>query len=718
MLRDSTRNLIDLPKLWKWIQFYINNWRLNADETQAVLWALEYSYWQGVISWADFVKCQHLLGSSRSAHKLRATDLALALTQLGRVVQGRYQIDEVRGFVDQGILLQAQYAGQTYPLLCLTTPQEVTREIIKQIPEINRLALPFAVNVRSVIKTERHLYLVLSAVVGTPLSAWLVAQYPTGAPAQVAQMLLQQIYQMLKTVHKESGVVASIHPGQLFIDPDSLMLQLIPLSISQPQHRGRLYQAPNMVATDQSTFIGYRLMAIAYELFTGSVPNQHYQPMQTIIQQCEYLSRGQKKQIERCLLTHKNMKIDLSQAAMILDVAQKRPLLDATLMTLAILCAISAMTWQGMRYLPTWLSEGPVLEVKTFVLEQAVHDQHVNGLKAAFFTHTEQANIAGARASWRALQELLPSDDVFIQKIGPEQLAQSYLRAAEQMMQRDAAGAGVLVRAATRVLPTHELSPHLRALAALDPPVTQAVMTTTPPADVAPIDDAFSDQIIALTEVLMEPLPPLPETVLATPVPDLLENVLLRDTCVEALTAAKSQSALCMDALSDVHFGPRLLAVRNQDHTLVTTQETISVADYNQYCLMSGVCAPYNETSAPEGLDLGLGDVSSTVQEYNTYCMVSGLCEPLPIEYEPMVTLSPQEIQAYANWLSQETGFEYRLPTIDELKQIMTAAKQMGGISVAENTAEWLLDHTGQWVTSLQVEDEKSVAFRLVRNSQ
>jgi hypothetical protein len=698
MLQD---NAIDLPKLWKWVQYYTNNWRLKTEHIQSVVAALGHSYWQGTISWADFMRARRLLAGQTTAKgsASSAQDFLLALSQIGRTIQGRYRITEVRGFVDQGILLQAGHGQQTHTLLCLTTNKDLTRNIIKQIPEINRLTQPFIIHVRSVLKEGERLYLVLSSITGVPLTAWLVTHYPTGLPTPIAQALLQQIYQMLVLLREESCITASIHPGQLFIDPESLSLQLIPFVASHDQTFGsnmrtRLYQAPSILPNElDESFLGYRLIAIAYELFTGCVPDNNHLQMREIIKNCEGMSRRTKQQIERCLLTQVNKSIPLQSAAVLLDVGKKHPILDATLMTLAILCAISALTWQGMRYLPLWLAKAP--EPQTIVIQQDISDRHINLLKAAFFTQTEEANIAGARASWQALQQLLPADDVFLEKIGPMQLASSYIAAAEKLMQQDPQAAGVLVRAATRMQPQTVLPVHLQALAQLDAPTFAQEFTQ----DTQLSADALPDEIIAMTLTEEESLPPLPDLVIETVA--ALPKV---DPCKQALTQKNKVATLCADALSDVHLGPRLLAMQlPQGNALAITHDVISVADYNQYCMMTGACTPQAQTSMSPALsELGLSDVTGTVHEYNTYCMVSSLCEPIHMPTEPMIALTPEEIERYTNWLSEQTGFTYRLATTHELQQMKSLSEQID-VQLADNTAS-LADST-----------RDASAFRLVR---
>ncbi|HLF66361.1 MAG TPA: hypothetical protein VI522_01965, partial [Gammaproteobacteria bacterium] len=662
--KHSHKAAIDLPKLWKWVQFYTNNWRLSPTWTQAVLSALSDCYWAGIISWADFIKCQQLFSGRRPSQEIqlgvRADDLALAISQIGTVVQGRFLIDDICGFIDQGVVLQAE-GERTERLLCLTIDEAIVREITRQIPVINQLDLPFIINVRSVIKERDHLYLVLSPFTGQSLPSWLITQYPTGLPRALAQNILKQIYDMLVALREEPQLIASIHPGQLFIDPETLTVQLLPFAVpagyTLPRGmRARVYQAPNILSIeDDESFLGYHFLAIAYELFTACVPDANHKLMGEVIKNCEGINRNTKRQMEYCLLRQMDKAITLSQAAMILDVAKKRPILDASLMIIVGLFALSAITWQGLRYAPHILAEGEVAP-QTIVIQQDVKDSHVNFLKAAFFTQTEQVNIAGARASWQALQQLLPDEDIFVAIVGPQQLASSYIVAAERMMRQDPQAAGVLVRAAIRLVPQVSLPAHTQALAMLPAPILAEA--SHPP--IAVPEDELSDEILALTTTMMESLPPLPAVSSYTSAQADM-NVASIDPCLDALIQQNKTAVSCMDTVSDLHFGPRLTAVRTPwNHAFVITQEAISVADYNQYCSIAGTCVKTNQASNGS-LDLALNDIEQTVHDYNNYCLVSSLCEPLDVPVEPIVSLAPAQIAAYTAWLSEKTGFTYRL---------------------------------------------------------
>ncbi len=673
-MRDflPAQGVVDATLLWKWVRYYVNNWRLSGSATESVLGALAQSYWQGVISWNEFLRCDRLLNTSATeSHPVKpATDLTLALSHIGKVIGGQYKIVDIRGFVDQGIIFQAQNGEQNVSLLCLTTDADTTDEIIRRIPEMNHYAGHSVVKVPSMIKTAQHIYLLLPTLTGQPLSLWLTAHFPTGLPAPLANILLSSIYQLILKLRHTSELTESLHPGQLFIDPDTLNLQLVPCLAQMhyelhPNMRGRLYQAPGLsVVKKKEADLGYRLLAIAYELFTGCVPSEQH-CMADVLKACPNLRQWQKKQIEQCLSAEHP--VSLAKAALILDANKKYVIRDTTLLALVSVFAVAAFVWQGINYLPLWM--GPTAPTdQTIVIKQTdgVKDQHVNLLKAAFFTQIQENNFSGAKVSWQALSKILPQDDIFIEKIGPELMALHQ----EAMQQQPSAP---IELAKTDAVPTSEVIPPQKA--SLD--IT----------GLSPIPDAIAA------------LPPLPDVVAQ------LETLVHADPCMQALAKEGESTSLCIDALSDTKFGPRLVAIRQQDKPWVITQQVVSIADYNQYCAMTSTCSA---ASTGAGLDFELNEVESTVHDYNSYCLVSGLCEPLDVPVQP-VFLPPKQIQNYANWLSSETGYSYRVPTRHEWQEMNRI------LGHAQEGAQWVMDHNGQWITTQEDAAQSRVAFHLVR---
>jgi len=76
----------------------------------------------------------------------------------------------------------------------------------------------------------------------------------------------------------------------------------------------------------------------------------------------------------------------------------------------------------------------------------------------------------------------------------------------------------------------------------------------------------------------------------------------------------------------------------------------------------------------PEPFAIGKYEVS--VADFNFYCRVSGACQPIASDSDlPVTGVSLQQAEAYAGWLSEQTGAVYRLPTEQEWEY----AAQAGG---------------------------------------
>lgn len=625
--------------LSKWIRYYTNNWRVSASAVQTVRLALSQSYWQGYIGWSEFLRSERMLPKTppnTPCELFPANDLIIAISHIGKTVKGRCKIIDIQGFVDQGIIFKAHKGNEIVSILCdiSQTPQ---------LPEYTELFL----------------------IEGQPLPVWIASHYPTGMPASIANILMQQIYQMLLSAKRKDEWIDSVHPGQFFIDPDTMQLQHIPfIHPVQPYMRGQMYLGETS---------GYRLIAIAYELFTGCVPGDMLQ-IHRVLKACKNLQQWQKRQIERCLSGRRS--ISLKQAALILDANRKYVYRDTALLALASCFALAAIVWQGMNYVPDLFVQNlPVAQI--FVLEESTKDEHVNLLKAAFFTQVEEKNFQGAKMSWQALQNILPQDDIFIKQIGPELLATELYEPEAPKLEP-----------ITLTEPVNLIEPQMA--------VPQMAVPHIP------------DEIVAL--------PPLPKS--APSLESLIEAVIDSDPCEVALDEKNTErAAACIDVLSNKESGPRLMATQTSaQQSLVMTQQTISVDDYNKYCEESLNCEPKKASAI---LDLELSEIENTVEDYNSYCITSGLCEPLESSIEPVSALSAKEIEHYAQWLSSETGYHYRLPTANEWKEMSTAFNN-------SDVVEWVVDEDGQLMTTLDVEgqkrrrgvDDEDISFRLVREAK
>ena len=73
------------------------------------------------------------------------------------------------------------------------------------------------------------------------------------------------------------------------------------------------------------------------------------------------------------------------------------------------------------------------------------------------------------------------------------------------------------------------------------------------------------------------------------------------------------------------------------------------------------------ERVVPEPFAISLQEISQ--QEFETYCNDAGVTcpdDPWPGEDMPVVNVNWHEVVAYCAWLSEQTGYRYRLPSETE----------------------------------------------------
>lgn len=195
------------------------------------------------------------------------------------------------------------------------------------------------------------------------------------------------------------------------------------------------------------------------------------------------------------------------------------------------------------------------------------------------------------------------------------------------------------------------------------------------PADVEPaveaaaVEDSIADDPVVDTAPTPAPDPiasqePTPETPAAqaveapasTPepaqnepasvVPAVARDV--ADLCPASL--ANSRRPYCRDALAAGGEGPALVVLSPGDFEMGSTRRAEERP-------------PHNVTIAQP---IAVSVFEVTAAEYQQFCVMSGAaCPDSPWQDDdaPVVMVSWDDANAYAAWLSQETGFTYRLPT-------------------------------------------------------
>ena len=68
--------------------------------------------------------------------------------------------------------------------------------------------------------------------------------------------------------------------------------------------------------------------------------------------------------------------------------------------------------------------------------------------------------------------------------------------------------------------------------------------------------------------------------------------------------------------------------------------------------------------NAAERLAISKFEISRA--QLNLFCTDTGACEPMQQPQLPATGVNVQTVESYARWLSRETGYTYRLPTVDE----------------------------------------------------
>jgi hypothetical protein len=131
--------------------------------------------------------------------------------------------------------------------------------------------------------------------------------------------------------------------------------------------------------------------------------------------------------------------------------------------------------------------------------------------------------------------------------------------------------------------------------------------------------------------------------------------------------------AVCRDSLSADVQGPRLVVVPAGGPVstpFAITKYEITVSDYNAYCELSGACS-----------------------------RVSGVSAALPA-----TNISLNEARALAQWLSETTGFEYRLPTAAEWEY----AARAPGTTPPPKNVNCRIRSSGQVVKGISLEDVRT----------
>jgi serine/threonine protein kinase len=147
------------------------------------------------------------------------------------------------------------------------------------------------------------------------------------------------------------------------------------------------------------------------------------------------------------------------------------------------------------------------------------------------------------------------------------------------------------------------------------------------------------------------------------------------DVCANPAFAGMGSNnrAVCRDPLNAERQGPRLVVVPaggSISSPFAITKYEITVSDYNAYCDLSGACSPKSGVSAAL----------------------------------PATNISLSDARAFAQWLTDTTGFEYRLPTSAEWEYAALAP----GTSPPSKNVNCRIRSAGQIVKGISLEDVRT----------
>jgi serine/threonine protein kinase len=335
----------------------------------------------------------------------------------------------------------------------------------------------------------------------------------------------------------------------------------------------------------------------------------------------------------------------------------------------------------------------------------------IEGLKRTLVTQAQANKVTAARKTLKSLQAKLPGQDEFIQQQAPEAIAKAYMRlAASSAKRKRYSSAEKLIKAGLQIAPemaelqealeayqvealygealnlvqafqlkqNKKLVQKLKQLQVLDAanyPAKEAALAKAFIAHVKKLEktdyqaaDAmlgagqklFSAQKSIQQIKLVKPVPVKPEpekpAVVAKPVETGKPQPIAKPT-----TPSKSRTvgadpcksnfaghgrrgrATCYDKLPNGTRGPRMVVIPGK-----------------------GAMRAY-----------AIGKYEVSVQDYNNYCKASGACKGLRgTSNNPASNISLKQANAYLAWLSQSTGFNYRLPKDSEWLHAATANSQ------------------------------------------
>lgn len=169
-------------------------------------------------------------------------------------------------------------------------------------------------------------------------------------------------------------------------------------------------------------------------------------------------------------------------------------------------------------------------------------------------------------------------------------------------------------------------------------------------------------------------------------------SLLKTDPCYRAFDQSMETHEInCEDAFYDRRPGPDLVIIRpgnRMNKLFAMTKYPVSQREFSVYCDLTGECEARSKKAKPvvkkdkkgnDSIGIDLADIASTVDDYNAYCAYTGKCPGVFSEEQerPATTMSYGEAKGFARWLTEQTGFTYRLPTDEEWMHAIFANQEL-----------------------------------------
>jgi len=304
----------------------------------------------------------------------------------------------------------------------------------------------------------------------------------------------------------------------------------------------------------------------------------------------------------------------------------------------------------------------------------------LEGLKQTLLTQASANRVKAARRSLEELRQVLPTNNRFLVKDGPEAIGQAYLRLAEGQASKERYETALkLAEMGLTIAP--DLPPlqavHTRYSNEVELGRLHATLGSAENLDAAKIDRQLADIRAAFPDRYPQ---------LASELARLLERRVktLKDTDVAAASRhlatarqlfpedeALSRIQLKRPSQGQARSGPRACQPALAGYGTRPRATCYDMVAEKQKGPAMVVVPAGGDVSRP----YAIAKYETSIKDYNLYCTVSGQCQPVSGQNPdlPATAIPYRDAQAYAEWLSRRTRHTYRLPRDEEWVYAATA---------------------------------------------